>query len=233
VPGGYTLPQGGSPSSFDNVYACGPANNTKSQSNGYEVPASGPYQGFFENEGWTYQCVELANRFAFDIWGLRPVHTNGDDYASALSSQDGVTLVPNGTNGQPYLPGDIVSFTGTGSLADGHVAVVMWSTYSPGDGGNYSVTLLQQNASANGTASATVTNWSMGDPSGSKVTPSNFDALAAYMGPSHLAVFGGDGSATLAAEVAAGTSPSITAVANGYEVAYQVAGGDSLGGPMR
>src|ERR1700722_6395691 len=28
VPGGYTLPKGGPPSSFDDVYACGPANNT-------------------------------------------------------------------------------------------------------------------------------------------------------------------------------------------------------------
>jgi hypothetical protein len=54
VPGGYTLPEGGSPSSFDDVYACGPANDTSSQSNGYELPASGPYKGFFENEGWTY-----------------------------------------------------------------------------------------------------------------------------------------------------------------------------------
>ena len=173
VPGGYTLG-----ASDDNVYACGPANNSGT---GDKVPASGAYQGFFEDSDYEFQCVELANRFAFDIWNLQPISggsLDGADYASTLSSERGVTLMQNGTPGQPYLPGDIVSFTGTGALADGHVAVVMSSTYAAGDGGNYSVNLLQENASANGEASATVSNWSMGDPSGSDVTPSNFDALA-------------------------------------------------------
>jgi len=79
--------------------------------------------------------VELANRFAFDIWNLQPISgpsLDGANYASTLSSERGVALVSNGTAGQPYLAGDIVSFTGTGALADGHVAVVMSSTYPLG-----------------------------------------------------------------------------------------------------
>jgi hypothetical protein len=142
------------------------------------VPASGPYQGFFEDAPYGYQCVELANRFVFDLWGLAPINANGNNYASTLSSARHVPLVANGTAGQPYLPGDVVSFTGTGALRDGHVAVVMGSTYTPGDGGNYSVTLLEENASASGTNTATVTNWKMANPKGALVTPSNFDALA-------------------------------------------------------
>src|SRR5579862_1565519 len=95
VPGGFDL--GGA---FDDVYACGPANNSSSQSNGFEVPAGGAYRGFFENEGWTYQCVELANRFVFDIWGLSPVYSNGNGYAQALhAAHPSVTLIANGSVG--------------------------------------------------------------------------------------------------------------------------------------
>jgi hypothetical protein len=216
VPGGYTLPQGGSPSSFDNVYACGPANN---EGTGYEVPASGAYEGFFEDSDYEFQCVELANRFVFDIWNLQPISGNsldGADYASTLSSEDKVSLEKNGTADQPYLPGDIVSFTGSGALADGHVAVVMSSTYSAGDGGNYSVTLLQENASSNGEASATVTDWSMGDPSGSEVTPSNFDALATSGGglrPAADLVVGNPSDATF--DVALSTGSSFSGIGSG------------------
>jgi hypothetical protein len=181
VPGGYTLPKADPPASFDNVYACGPASN---RGTGYEVPASGSYAGFFEDSYYEFQCVELANRFVFDIWGLQPIKgksLDGADYAATLSSERSVQLEKNGTAGQPYLPGDIVSFTGSGAQADGHVAVVMSSTYAPGDGGTYSVTLLQENASPV-VASAKVAGWSMGDPSGSRVTPRNFDAIDAIWG---------------------------------------------------
>src|SRR5579859_1620293 len=77
VPGGYTLG-----ASFDNVYACGPANNSGT---GYDVPASGPYLGFFEDAPWTYQCTELANRFVFDAWGLAPITGGGLDGANYAS----------------------------------------------------------------------------------------------------------------------------------------------------
>ena len=86
VPGGYTLPKAGSPASFDDVYACGPASNSGT---GYEVPASGPYAGFFEDSDYEFQCVELANRFVFDIWDLPPIKgktLDGANYASTLSS---------------------------------------------------------------------------------------------------------------------------------------------------
>ncbi len=155
VPGGYKLG-----ASFDDVYTCGPAS-------GYYVPASGTYKGFFEDAPYGYQCTELANRFVFDIWGLNPVNANGDDYVSTLhGAHPSVPLIANGTAGQPYLPGDIVSFTGTGSLANGHVAVVMASTYAPGDSGNYTVTLLEENASSSGENTAAVTNWKMAESKG-------------------------------------------------------------------
>ena len=228
VPGGSTLG-----ASYDNVYACGPANNNGT---GYEVPAGGSYQGFFEDSDYEFQCVELANRFVFDVWNLQPISggsLDGADYASTLSSERGVTLVANGTAGQPYLPGDVVSFTGSGALADGHVAVVMSSTYSAGDGGNYSVTLLQEDASANGEASATVTDWSMGDPSGSEVTPSNFDALASGGGsgpPStgtDLVENGGFNAGTADWEVGSGTNFAV--YVNGQVTGTNAYEGNSFG----
>ena len=120
VPGGKDLGY-----SYDNVYACGPANNSGT---GYFVPASGTYKGYFEDSKYEYQCTELADRFLFDIWGKAPVSgssLDGASFAATVASQRSVPLVKNGTAGKPYLPGDIVSFTDGG---DGHVAVVATST---------------------------------------------------------------------------------------------------------
>lgn len=172
-PGGYLLG-----ASFDNVYACGPANNSGT---GYDVPASGSYQGFFEDASWGCQCVELANRFVYDVYGLQPISggsLDGTYYAPTLASERGVPLVANGTPNQA-IP------------AWGHRFVHgLWSScrrarcggsgvpYEAGDGGNYTVTLLEENASSSGQTTATVTNWWMGDPTGSAVSLENFDALA-------------------------------------------------------
>ena len=180
VPGGYNLG-----ANFDNVYACGPANNSGT---GYYVPASGSYKGYFEDAPWTYQCTELADRLLFDVWGKNPVYgssLDGATFASAVhKAYSSVALISNGTVGQPYLPGDIVSFTGNSIEPDGHVAVVESS--SEDSTGNGSVTVMEENASASGQETLAVSNWSLQKAVGSDVTPSEFDALASLtsQGPS-------------------------------------------------
>ena len=153
---------------FDNIYACGP------------IPG-GSFPGYgdsFQPAGG-FQCTELANRFFYDVWGRGPIFGSSLDGANyvdtAHNSNPSVPDVANGTAGQPYLPGDIVSFT-DGSF--GHVAVVSASTYAAGDGGNYDVTIMEENAASSGQNTATVSQWSMGKPGGSNETPNDFLALA-------------------------------------------------------
>ena len=177
VTGGYEL--GGGSTSLDNVYPCGPE------------PGSGApgYGDAFEASPWGFQCTELANRFVFNAWGLQPIFgksLDGAHYAQTLHAvYPSVALVANGTAGQPYLTGDIVSFKGTHtSTTDGHVAVVISSTYASGDNGNYSITIMEQNAPTQNPATATmgqenltVKNWALQPAPGAWVTPYDFDAL--------------------------------------------------------
>jgi hypothetical protein len=163
--------------SFDNVYACG---LTKSSPSGAgATPFDPKYAGF--------QCAELAARFVWDEFGVAgkggtPVAADGYNFASTVHTDDpSVPLVPNGTVGQPYLAGDIVSFNGVISKGvnlepDGHVAMVTVSTEN--SAGNGAVTIMEQNsAAADGHETLTVSNWSLQKANGSYVTPSNFDAF--------------------------------------------------------
>jgi hypothetical protein len=154
--------------SYDNVYACSP--NT----------GSAGATPFDETAG--FQCVELANRFLWDAYSDEPIfgsNLNGWNFAQTVHADyPSVPLDTNGTAGEPYLPGDIVSFTGnsgTPVAGLGHVAVVTAS--SENSAGNGSITVMQENATPY-SQSLTVSNWSLQMPSGSWVTPYQFDAFA-------------------------------------------------------
>ncbi len=160
--------------SFDNVWACGP------------TPGAGApgYGDAFESSPWGFQCTELANRFLWDAWGIAPIfgaNLDGADFASTVhASHPSIVDVVNGTIGQPYLPGDIVSFAGNSYEPDGHVAVVIAS--SENSAGNGQVTVMEENASTSGSETLTVSNWLLEKAPGSYVTPTDFDALAS-VGP--------------------------------------------------
>ena len=160
--------------SFDNVWACGP------------TPGAGApgYGDAFESSPWGFQCTELANRFLWDAWGIAPIfgaNLDGADFASTVhASHSSIVDVVNGTIGQPYLPGDIVSFAGNSYEPDGHVAVVIAS--SENSVGNGQVTVMEENASTSGSETLTVANWLLEKAPGSYVTPTDFDALAS-VGP--------------------------------------------------
>lgn len=162
---------GTSLASFDNVFAC----STKSVHAG-ATPFNPSVGGF--------QCTELADRFLWAHWQRQPIFSptlDGASFASTVHSMyRSVPLVQNGTVGQPYEPGDIVSFSGKPGKnePDGHVAIVVGSNEnSEGDG---TVTILEQNSPTGpqGEETLHVTNWTLETPASSWVTPTNFDALA-------------------------------------------------------
>ncbi|MDA8399888.1 MAG: CHAP domain-containing protein, partial [Actinomycetota bacterium] len=135
-------------------------------------------------------CVELANRFLWNVYGDQPIfgtYLNGWNFASTVHSDYAVPLDSNGVAGEPYEPGDIVSFTGntnTPVAGEGHVAIVMASTENTQ--GNGSVTLFQQNSPYGATQTLTVSNWSLIMPSGAWVTPYQFDAFTPPSGTNAL-----------------------------------------------
>jgi hypothetical protein len=139
ISSGYDLGSGSM--SFDDVYPCGPEP-------GNSFPSWGDA---FQPQGG-FQRTELANRFLFDAWGLSPVFgssLDGANYAQTVhSDHPQVPLISNGTIGQPYLPGDIVSFSGNSLEPDGHVAVVIASTEDAS--GNGTVTIMEENAASSG-----------------------------------------------------------------------------------
>jgi hypothetical protein len=163
---------------FDNVYACGVGNGPGSSF----VPSSGAYLGFFEDARYGFQCTELADRFLFDVYHLTPIKgeslTGANFVQTALAKYPSLMSGTNGTGNEPILAGDIVSFSG-GYQGDGHVAIITRSTYAAGDSGNYSVTIMEENASPTGTTTANVSNWLMGSPADSRETPSSFMSLPA------------------------------------------------------
>ena len=218
VPGGMTLGD-----NFENVYACGPGVD---DGMGSYVPSSGTNKGFFEDGSFSYQCTELANRVLYDIWKKSPINNlnvaGGGDLTGSIfadtvhSTYRTVPLFRNGTPGQPYLPGDIVSFSDGGA---GHVAIV--ESDGPGAlSGNGTITLLEENApgSGEGETQAQVTDWVLGDPADTSIeTPVDFDALAPLPAPtitnltaSPSTLSSAGGQVTLSANVTNATSCTFT-----------------------
>jgi hypothetical protein len=168
--------------SFDDVYPCGPIPKAPET---FAVPSSGPYVHFFEYgdpDGHAgFQCIELANRFLWVADGLQPISgtkLDGYDYvdtevsAGRVPSKYRIYNADDARLHVPYLPGDVVSFSGY--HGDGHVAVVIGSTYTKAGGGTYTVVLMEEDASPAGQTTAAVKDWEMQKPAGSDVTPYDF-----------------------------------------------------------
>jgi hypothetical protein len=168
---------------FDKVWACGPAPG-----------ASGTpgYGDAFESAPYGFQCTELADRFLWDVWGLTPVRgdaLDGESFASTVhGAHPSVPLVLNGTAGQPYRSGDLVSFTGNSHEPDGHVAVVTASAENAS--GNGTVTIMEQDAAVSGQETLTVSDWSLKPAPKSDVTPYEFDALQSSPAPAAAPTLG-------------------------------------------
>jgi hypothetical protein len=143
------------------VPACGPG-----PGGGDNGPAVYPYPG----ARWTagYQCVEFAERYLYDRYGIgMAVVTNGDQVAAhyAAGFPGLFMVIGNGTPHRPPRAGDVLSLSaapGFDSASGGHTAVVQAAAVNAaGDG---TVTVVEENGSAAGVAVLAVTGWSVRYP---------------------------------------------------------------------
>lgn len=129
--------------SYDNVYACGPAEGS-SWSN--DLIAS------------DFQCVELSARFLWDVYGLQVQPADGGDFVSSVHNQ--LPWISVGYPGPFRLPspGDVVSLSG-GPNADpsGHTAVV--TSVNVDQYGNGVINVMEQNGLRYGWDHINVSNW--------------------------------------------------------------------------
>jgi hypothetical protein len=110
---------------------------------------------------YEFQCVELSMRWLYQAYGVRPYNANGDQVVAnydAATVGGGLVKVTNATPGSRPLPGDVISFTSV------HTGVVMGSSID--DAGNGTVTVIDENAAANGTDGYLVRAWSVSGASG-------------------------------------------------------------------
>jgi hypothetical protein len=147
-------------STWDGLTACGPRP-------GY---AEGPdVSVLYPGAQWSvleWECVELSMRWMYEEWNVEPYPANGSNvvwnYAAFQSeyNPDGpvLTAVANNGVGPMPVPGDVLSYGATSTA--GHTSVVTGTNIDAnGDG---TVTVLEQNASATGWDTVTVTDWVLG-----------------------------------------------------------------------
>jgi hypothetical protein len=120
-----------------------------------------------------FQCVELAARYFWFETTLNPPHPlHAKDFVAALHSKYSQYAVTDNTDtfSSSLQPGQIISMgDGTNDGADGHVGVVTAVSVSNGNG---TVTMMDENASASGEDTITV--------SGGKFTNTSVGAFAVY-----------------------------------------------------
>lgn len=120
-----------------------------------------------------FQCVELAARYFWFETTLKPPHPlHAKDFVAALHSMYPQYTVTGNTNtfSSSLKPGQIISIgDGKTDSADGHVGVV---TAVPVSNGNGTITMMNENASATGKDTITV--------SGGRFTNTSVGSFAVY-----------------------------------------------------
>ena len=137
---------------FLGMPACGPNND-------YRVQFPG---GVYENE---WECVELSMRYLYLAFAQNAYSANG---SQVVQNYPGNVLVriPNGTAGQAPAVGDILSYGPVSQY--GHTSVVTSVDYT--SSGNGTITVIEQNASSNGSDSISVVNWVVQNTYGLQIT---------------------------------------------------------------
>jgi len=143
---------------YNGVAACGdPYVNADSN-------MQGPiYYNSVELDSYGFQCVELAARYFYYVTGQTPPLGNGDAYAYNIGAEYGYNVYPAGYYGvtstfqSSLTPGQIISMWSS-SDETGHVAVVTAVNVTNGNG---TITVMDENASASGTDTITVSGGTM------------------------------------------------------------------------
>lgn len=134
--------------SYRGVKACGPRPNSDSAPNVVVQFYSGAH-GELE-----WQCVELSMRYLWLAYQIAPYSANGNMVVWNYSGSK-LSKVTNGTVGQAPQAGDVLSYGKDTTW--GHTSVVSASNVnSSGDG---TITVIEQNSSASGVKTLTVTDW--------------------------------------------------------------------------
>ncbi|GHO48074.1 CHAP domain-containing protein [Ktedonospora formicarum] len=138
-------------SGYNGVYPCGP-----------RPSAGGPdHLVQFYSGSWgayEFECVELALRWMYQAYGVKPYKANGNQIVNNYSTSygGGLRVIHNNTACCGYpKPGDILSYCST--CTNGHTSVTMSSSVN--SSGNGSVTVMEENASYGGMQTLTVTNY--------------------------------------------------------------------------
>jgi len=111
---------------------------------------------FFPGSGGAYEweCVELSLRWLYQNYGVNPYSGNGSQMVWNYSGT-ALQKISNGTTGKAPQPDDVLSYGSTAT--NGHTSVV---TSSSVDGnGNGSITVIEENNSANGSNTLYVNGW--------------------------------------------------------------------------
>jgi hypothetical protein len=125
------------------------------------MPACGPLGGYFVVRffpgAWgvyQWQCVELSMRYLYLRYGINPYQANG---SQVVWNYSGTYLrkIGNGTVNSPPRVGNVLSYGATST--SGHTAVVTASSVN--SSGNGTITIIQQNSTANGWGTLSVSNW--------------------------------------------------------------------------
>lgn len=116
---------------------------------------------WWSRAGWgelEWQCVEFAQRFMIQVYGVEPYQANGVEVVDHYTQRQGGGLVKitNGTTGTAPQPGDVMSFSSPTNRW-GHVAVVASTDID--SSGTGSVRLATQNDTADGWRTLSITNW--------------------------------------------------------------------------
>jgi len=139
-PGSYPLG-----ASYNGVKACGPLNSYHEVDFGVGV------------HQYEWQCPELSKRYLYLAFGTPPYSANGNMVVWNYPN-DNLEKVTNGTSGKGPNAGDVLSY-GASDPNGGHTSIV--SASSIDSNGNGSITVVEQNASAGGTRTHTVSNWTV------------------------------------------------------------------------
>ena len=145
---------------WDGLEACGPR----------PYYGEGPDVGVrFPGASWgvlEWECVELSMRWMYQAWGVEPYPANGSgvvwNYSTFEASYNPggppLEAVSNNGGGPMPQPGDVLSYGATSSA--GHTSVVAGTNINASGSGT--VTVEEENASADGWDTVPVTDWILG-----------------------------------------------------------------------
>jgi hypothetical protein len=138
--------------SYQNVYSCGPTQET------------GWNNDPFESD---WQCVELSTRFMWAEYGLRAAPGNGSVFVANNHARFPSIAVGRPSPGNLPAPGDVVSMGGGAANPNaspwGHTAVVSDVSHVDRSTGNGYIKLIEENDGGVGAGRINVSNWNESD----------------------------------------------------------------------